>query len=409
MYQIGFYIYMSLFRIVALFHRKARKMVVGQREAWHLLRREVDANSPWIWFHASSLGEFEQGRPIMERLRANHPEYKILLTFYSPSGYEVRKDYSGADLICYLPFDSIGHVYDFLNIVQPRMAFFIKYEFWPNYLFVLKKRAIPTYLISGIFRPDQLFFKSYAPFYRKMLDTFTHIFVQNQASIELLRSVGRVSDVSLSGDTRYDRVLAVQASAKSIPVVEAFYTSCQGKSILIAGSSWPKDEAFLIPYFNAHPEWKLIVAPHEIHEEHLSALEAQLQRPFKRYSQTTPEEVVDCDCLIMDCFGLLSSVYRYGDLAYIGGGFGSGIHNTLEAAVYGIPIVFGPKHAKFEEAKALLEVGGAFALDTEADFEPLMQTKLGSDALRKAAGVKAGNLVRNGSGGTDRIVRTLGL
>ena len=406
MYQIGILLYAYLFRVVALFHKKARKMVVGHRNSWRILRDGIDQSKPWLWFHAASLGEFEQGRPIMERIRKEHPEYGILLTFFSPSGYEVRKNYPGADLICYLPFDTILNVRRFLNLVQPQKAFFIKYEFWPNYLSELKRRKTPTYLVSGIFRKEQLFFKNYAPFYRRMLESFTHLFVQNQNSIELLASIGRTYEVSISGDTRFDRVLEIQAAAKELPIAELFAKSAKG-NVLIAGSSWPKDEALFIPYFNEHPELKLIIAPHEIHEEHLLTIEAQLKRPFLRYSLATPEEAAACDCLIIDCFGLLSSIYRYGDMAYIGGGFGNGIHNTLEAAVYGIPLLFGPKFAKFHEAKELLACGGAVTIDTEVALVSILEDWSSKENLRASAGKMAGEMVKKGSGGTNIVLNTI--
>jgi len=381
-------------------------MVVGHRNTWRILRDGIDHSKPWLWFHAASLGEFEQGRPIMERIRKEHPEYSILLTFFSPSGYEVRKNYAGADLICYLPFDTIFNVCQFLNLVQPKKAFFIKYEFWPNYLTALKHRQIPTYLVSGIFRQEQLFFKNYAPFYRRMLSSFTHLFVQNQTSIDLLKSIGRTENVSISGDTRFDRVLEIRAIAKDLPIAEAFANSAKGK-VLIAGSSWPKDEALFIPYFNEHPELKLIIAPHQIHEEHLLSIEAQLKRPFQRYTQTSPENITSCDCLIIDCFGLLSSIYRYGNIAYIGGGFGAGIHNTLEAAVYGIPVIFGPNFSKFHEAKELIACGGAESIDSEEALVAVLEGWISNDKTRINAGEMAGEMVKKGSGGTEIVLKTI--
>jgi 3-deoxy-D-manno-octulosonic-acid transferase len=408
MYQIGFFIYITIFRLVAIFHKKARKMVKGHHDTWRILREGIDKNKPWLWFHASSLGEFEQGRPIMERIRAQHPEYGILLTFYSPSGYEVRKNYTVADVVCYLPFDTVSHVRRFLNVVRPQKAFFIKYEFWPNYLTLLKNRRIPTYLISGIFRPNQLFFKNYAPFYRRMLNSFTHIFVQNQASLDLLKSIGYEENVSISGDTRFDRVLEIRQNAKELDIIQSFSDKRKAsQKMLVAGSSWPKDEAFFIPYFNAHPNIKLIIAPHQIHEDHLLSIEAQLSRPSQRYSKTNPENVSSFDCLIIDCFGILSSIYRYGDIAYIGGGFGAGIHNTLEAAVYGIPVLFGPNYKKFHEANRLVACGGGIEITSKESVESVLEDLLNNEKARLKTGNLSGEMVQKGSGGTNCVLRTI--
>jgi 3-deoxy-D-manno-octulosonic-acid transferase len=411
MYQIGILVYITIFRFVAFFHKKAGKMVKGHRNTWTILHEKMDPDKEWLWFHASSLGEFEQGRPIMEQIRADHPEYRIIVTFYSPSGYEVRKDYAGADIICYLPFDTLVNVSRFLHLVKPKMAFFIKYEFWPNYLKQLKSQNIPAFLISGIFRPEQTFFKSYAGPYRKMLGKITHFFVQDQQSVELLKSIGYADNVSISGDTRFDRVLEIKDNARKLEKAEAFAKKSAESSqkILIAGSSWPKDEVLFIPYFNEHSELRLIIAPHEIHEEHLQAIESQLTRPYVRYTQTTPEEASKSDCLIIDCIGLLSSIYQYGDFAYIGGGFGTGIHNTLEAAVYGIPVLFGPNFRKFIEAKALIECGGGFSFDSEEEMKKLIDTFIANGEVMKKAGEKAGEMVKNGSGGTTKILQTIKL
>jgi len=410
MYQIGFLIYVTIFRLVSLFHKKAGKMVKGHRETWRILNDNIDQSKPWLWFHASSLGEFEQGMPIMEKIRSEHPEYAILVTFYSPSGYEVRKDYAGADIVCYLPFDTKLNVHRFLSMVQPKMAFFIKYEFWPNYLNSLRRRNVPTYLISGIFRSNQLFFKNYAPFYRRLLNCFTHLFVQNEDSVELLRTIGYTENITISGDTRFDRVLEIRQNAKELEIVQSFSDSRKpSEKILVAGSSWPKDEELFIPYFNTHPELKLIIAPHQIHEDHLLAIESQLERPFQRYSMTTAAEAASCDCLIIDCFGLLSSIYRYGDISYIGGGFGSGIHNTLEAAVYGIPVLFGPNHSKFQEAFDLLKCKGGICIDSKETVYATLDELLNEEETRLNRGIKAGEMVKKGSGGTIKILNTIHL
>lgn len=399
MYHIGIAVYTWLFRLVAFFHPKAEKMVVGHKNTWRQLKAGLDRRKPWLWFHASSLGEFEQGRPIMERIRAEHPEYKLLLTFYSPSGYDVRKDYKGADLICYLPFDRKKNVNRFLNLVNPAKAFFIKYEFWPNYLSELGRRKIPTYLVSGIFRPDQAFFKPIGLAYRKVLEPFTHFFVQDETSVSMLASIGYTTNVTLSGDTRYDRVLEIAAKANRLDVVEAFVASAKAakQPILVVGSSWPQDEQLVLPYVNTHTGLRLIIAPHEIHEGHLKAIEEGLIRPCGRYSQTTIEQAQALDCLIIDCFGLLSSIYRYGDMAYIGGGFGVGIHNTLEAAVYSIPVLFGPKYEKFAEAKALLANGGSVCIENEDALQTTLDKLIEHEALRLEKGKKAGEMVKKGA------------
>jgi 3-deoxy-D-manno-octulosonic-acid transferase len=409
MYHIGIAVYTWLFKLVAIFHTKAGKMVIGQKNTWSLLNTRLDKRKEWLWFHAASLGEFEQGRPIMERIRAEHPEYGLLLTFYSPSGYDVRKNYEGADLVCYLPFDRKKNVIRFLDLVKPVNVFFIKYEFWPNYLQELGKRKIPTYLVSGIFRPDQAFFKPFGKSYRKVLESFTHFFVQDTMSVSLLASIGYTTNVTLSGDTRYDRVLNIASKSKRLDVVDAFFSAAKtmGQPILVVGSSWPQDESLVLPYINAHPGIRLIIAPHEIHENHLETIESSLTRINGRYSRTTVKEASNLDCLIIDCFGLLSSIYRYGDVAYIGGGFGNGIHNTLEAAVYGIPVLFGPKHDKFAEAKALLASGGAFFLNNATELEQTLDRLFQSESHRLESGKNAGEMVKNGCGSTENIMKHL--
>jgi len=407
MYHIGIAVYSFLFRMVALFHPKADKMVKGHKRTWKQLSDGIDMNKLWVWFHAASLGEFEQGRPLIERFRTEHPEYAVLLTFYSPSGYEVRKNYDGADLVCYLPFDRRRNVTRFLRIVRPRMAFFIKYEFWPNYLRELDKNQIPTYLVSGIFRKDQAFFKPYLSSYRKLLSYFTHFFVQNEESASLLASIGLTKNVTVSGDTRFDRVLEIASASKQLEKVARFKESSQSATVLIAGSTWLVDETMLIPYFNAHPELKLIIAPHEISESHLTQLESLLTRKHARYSHITPEQASAVDCLIIDGFGLLSSIYRFGDMAYIGGGFGAGIHNTLEAAVYGIPVLFGPKCEKFMEAKSLIDGGGGLCIDSESRLHETLDTLLSNPASILSMGKNAGEMVKKGSGGSRIILDRL--
>lgn len=381
-------IYQSFIWLASKFNNnKATLFLSGRENVFALLEQKRLPGEHYVWFHAASLGEFEQGRPIMESLKNSHPEYKILLTFFSPSGYEVRKDYQGADIICYLPMDMSWNVKRFLDIVQPDCAIFIKYEFWMNYLLELKKRQIKTYIVSAIFRESQLFFRSYGGFYRRLLKSFTHLFVQNDESVRLLHSIG-FDNVTKVGDTRFDRVADIAAKSKDLPIVQAFKSDAK---VLIAGSSWPNDENILLPYFNQNFPLKLIIAPHEIDEEHLQSIISQLKRPYIRYSQATIENVKEADCLIIDCFGLLSSIYRYGEIAYIGGGFGVGIHNILEAAVYGIPVIFGPNYKKFQEAVDLIELGGAFSIADYTGFSRLMSDLLVDNSSLYASSAAVSN------------------
>lgn len=397
-YQLGVCIY-------ALFNDKVRKMWRGEREAISKLRSCVDPQAEYVWFHAASLGEFEQGRPLMEELRRRHPEYKILLTFFSPSGYEVRKDYKGADIICYLPIDTVSNARRFLRTIRPVMAFFIKYEFWYNYLHILRHRGVPVYSVSSIFRPDQVFFKWYGKQYQHVLKCFTRFFVQNEHSRELLHGIG-IDDVEVVGDTRFDRVLQIRQASKQLPIVEAF---TKGYRTFVAGSSWPPDEEIFIKYFNEHPDWKLIIAPHVIGEDHLKQIEALLERKTVRYTQATEENVADAGCLIIDCFGLLSSIYHYGNIAYVGGGFGVGIHNVLEAAVWDVPVIFGPNNKRFREAQGLLASKGGFEIADASAFKTIADRLMGDEAYCAEAGKAAGNYVASLAGATERVLKGVGL
>ncbi|OCW94945.1 3-deoxy-D-manno-octulosonic acid transferase [Macellibacteroides sp. HH-ZS] len=410
MYSLIIHLYAFFIELISPFHKKARLMRLGQWKTNGILREKIDRNAKYIWFHASSLGEFEQGRPLIEKIKAEHPEYKILLTFFSPSGYEVRKNYGGADVVCYLPFDTPYRVKKFLDLSKPVMAIFIKYEFWDNYLSELKRRNIPVYIVSAIFRKEQLFFKWYGGMYRKVLSYFTHIFVQDDASRELLSKYG-VTNVSVFGDTRFDRVQDVYKNTKQVPMVDLFVNNNRSDNQLtmVAGSSWQQDEEVYLNYFNDHPELKLIIAPHEIHKDHLMHIESMLKRPSIRLSEATEKDIKGKSCLIVDSFGLLSSIYRYGDLAYIGGGFGAGIHNVLEAAVYGMPVIFGPKYQKFKEARDLLQVGGAFSITDEKTFESKMEELSTYRDLLDAAGAAAGDFVKSNIGATNRIIASIPL
>ena len=398
MYSLGIYLMALGVRVAALFKEKLRKMVQGHRATWQMLRA-LSGKDTYVWFHAASLGEFEQGRPLMERLRREHPEKKILLTFFSPSGYEVRKNYDGADLVCYLPFDTPLNARRFVKLARPETAFFIKYEFWRNYIEVLYKHGIPCYSVSSIFRENQIFFRPYGRGYARCLSRMTHLFVQNETSRRLLESIG-VTNVDVVGDTRFDRVLDIRNAAKPLPLAERF-AGCW--KVLVAGSSWPQDEEIIIPYFNRHPNLKLVLAPHVVSEEHLQAIERQLARPALRYSKATPKAVAEADCLIIDCYGLLSSIYRYASMAYVGGGFGVGIHNVPEAAVYGIPVIIGPNNKKFREAQALLRCGGCKEIAGMADFEQIMDAWLSDKEALAKAGQAAGNYIADNAGAADRI------
>lgn len=398
MYSLGIYLMALGVRVAALFKEKLRKMVQGHRATWQMLRA-LSGKDTYVWFHAASLGEFEQGRPLMERLRREHPEKKILLTFFSPSGYEVRKNYDGADLVCYLPFDTPLNARHFIKLARPEAAFFIKYEFWRNYIEVLYKRGIPCYSVSSIFRENQIFFRPYGRGYARCLSRMSRLFVQNETSRRLLEGIG-VTNVEVVGDTRFDRVLDIRNAAKPLPLAERF-AGCW--KVLVAGSSWPQDEEIIIPYFNRHPNLKLVLAPHVVSEEHLQAIERQLARPALRYSKATPKAVAEADCLIIDCYGLLSSIYRYASMAYVGGGFGVGIHNVPEAAVYGIPVIIGPNNKKFREAQALLRCGGCKEIAGTADFEQIMDAWLSDKEALAKAGQAAGNYIADNAGAADRI------
>lgn len=418
-YNIVIYFVLWGIAIASLFNEKVRKMWRGEREAFRILKQKVDPNAKYIWFHAASLGEFEQGRPLMERIRKDYPQYKILLTFYSPSGYEVRKNYEGADIICYMPVDTRLNAIRFLRLVRPVMAFFIKYEFWSNFLHILKHRNIPTYSVSSIFREDQVFFKWYGRSYAGVLKCFTRFFVQNEESKRLLEGIG-ITAVDVVGDTRFDRVLQIKEAAKQLPICEAFRTGVASSQsadvphhdfkVFVAGSSWPPDENIFIPFFNEHKDWRLLIAPHVIAEEHLKLILSLIKgKKVVRYTQTTPEEAAEADVLIIDCFGLLSSMYNYGDVAYIGGGFGVGIHNTLEAAVWNMSVIFGPNNKKFQEAQGLLKSGGGFEINTYEDFSGLMSSLMNDEAFLKQAGDKAGAFVAHLAGATDKVLASVKL
>ena len=415
MYNLIIYIYQFGVIIASLFNEKVRKMCRGEREAVRILKEKVDPNARYVWFHAASLGEFEQGRPLMEQLRQEHPEYKILLTFFSPSGYEVRKNYEGADIICYLPLDTITNARRFLRTIRPVMAFFIKYEFWYNYLHILKHRNVPVYSVSSIFRPDQIFFRWYGRQYSHVLKCFTRFYVQNEVSRELLAKL-HITNVTVVGDTRFDRVLQIKERPTPGPslFMEGSEHSCK---VFVAGSSWQPDEEIFIPFFKNYRDWALIIAPHVIGEEHLQQIEAQLDAigfSHTRYTEFTAKEQITPlhkqggvgggSALIIDCFGLLSSIYRYGDVTYVGGGFGVSIHNTLEAAVWDKPVIFGPENKKFQEAQGLKACGGGLEISGVEDFNRIMQRFISNPQTMAEAGRQAGAFVKQMTGATEKIL-----
>ena len=407
LYTFAIYLYQLMVILVSPFHKKARVMLRGQHNAFKILKQQVDKQARYVWFHAASLGEFEQGRPLMERFRREHPEYKILLTFFSPSGYEVRKNYPGADIICYLPFDTPSNVYRFFHLVRPEMAFFIKYEFWMDYMWACHHYHIPIYSVSSIFRPNKIFFRWYGRPYAHVLRYVTHYFVQDEQSRQLLAKRGFTDNVTIVGDTRFDRVIDIAQQAKPLPLVEQF---CHDAPfVFIAGSSWPPDEDIIIPYFNSHPDMKLILAPHVIDEHHLEQIEQKLRRPSLRYTEATDENIQQADCLIVNCFGLLSSIYRYAHVAYVGGGFGVGIHNVPEAAVYGVPVLIGPNNKGFREAQDLLRMGGCFEITGPTLFNAVADRLVDDHALRHSRGEVCRNYIVSNAGASDVIFKTLGL
>jgi 3-deoxy-D-manno-octulosonic-acid transferase len=402
-YQLAINSYALLLKGAAPFHAKARKWVAGRQHIFAAIEAKLAGNAgPIVWFHCASLGEFEQGRPVLEKLTAQYPTYKIVLTFFSPSGYEVRQNYRGAHYIFYLPPDSPRNARHFLDLVNPRLVVFVKYEFWYNYLHELQQRQIPVVSVSAIFRPNQLFFKPYGRFYRQILDSFTHIFTQNQASARLLENAG-IKQVTVAGDTRFDRVLQTAATVKTIPVVEQFKT---GKPLFVIGSSWPQDMAILLPFIQKFTgELKFIIAPHEIHEKEITELESNLSGQAVRFSQAEASTVADFQVLIIDNVGMLSSLYGYGSYAYIGGAFGKGLHNTLEAAVFGLPLFFGPAYTKFQEAIDLVQLKVAFPINTTAELEAAFTGIYASPTLQASIRQQAKTYVQQQAGATDIILK----
>lgn len=402
LYDAGIKLYSLGVRLAAIRNKKAQLMVEGHKRAFDEVKRKISPTDRPIWIHASSLGEFEQGRPLIERLRREFPDRKIVLTFFSPSGYEIRKNYAQVDCVAYLPFDTQANVSRFIDALNPSIAIFVKYEFWGNYLSELKRRSIDTYIISAIFRPKQVFFRPWGGEFRKMLSNFKRLFVQDERSRKLLAGIG-VENVVVAGDTRFDRVTDILRAAAPLPEVEKF---CENSPFtLIVGSSWEPDEDVYIPWVNGRNDIKLIIAPHEFNEARLAKLQSRLQGKVVRYSELeeNPAVASGAKVLIVDCFGKLSSIYRYGNVAYIGGGFGTGIHNINEAAVYGMPVVFGPNHAKFKEASDMIACGGGFEINDADSCRAILDKFVVDAAALETAGKAAGNYIEKNLGATDII------
>ncbi|MEI2275449.1 3-deoxy-D-manno-octulosonic acid transferase [Sphingobacterium sp. ML3W] len=404
LYSIGIFLYGLLLRILAPFHTKARLMVTGRKDWYLRMKQSVDSSQKHIWFHFASLGEFEQGRPVLEAVKNNYLDHKIIVTFYSPSGYEIRKNTNLADHVFYLPYDTAQNAKLFLDLINPSFAVFTKYEYWYYYFEGLHSRSIPLFLVSAIFRPEQIFFQAYGTFFLKILGFVTYFFVQNEESVRLLKEYG-IRNAGLAGDTRFDRVIDLPKVRKEIPLIADFVGTAP---VLVAGSTWPEDEKLLKELFQQFSEYKLILAPHEINEGHIVSI-LNLWPAALRFSKMAEYETVtltEAKVLIIDNIGLLSSLYGYGEVAYIGGGFGVGIHNTLEAATYGMPVLFGPNFKKFQEAKDLIEQGGGFSF---ADSKGLMDAfgRLQDQSKRAEAAKSARQYVQQKAGATPIIMKYL--
>ncbi len=408
LYSAGISAYGLGVRLAAIKNPKASKLAAGQREIWKKLDRTIHTGDRYIWVHAASLGEFEQGRPLIEKLRAEKPEYKILLTFFSPSGYEVRKDYAGADCVCYLPFDTPRRVKRFLYKVNPEIAIFVKYEIWRNYLHQLWNRQIPAYLISAVFRPEQSFFKRRSSWYGAWLRWYTGIFVQDENSRQLLNGIG-IENVEVYGDTRFDRVANIRQTRRPIPEIDRFLADSPNSPVMVVGSSWPADEAVYASWFQHHPEVKLIVAPHEFDDARLDSMKKLFGPGTVLFSEVAADarKADGARTLIIDTFGMLSSIYGYASVAYVGGGFGAGLHNINEAAVYGIPVIYGPNNKKFIEARELADCNGGLPVGNKEEFAKVADMIFSDESERRRRGDAAGKYIESKIGATDKIYKKI--
>jgi 3-deoxy-D-manno-octulosonic-acid transferase len=402
LYNILIALTSAVIPVIALFNFKMRLFYKGRKETFSKLKKNISSKDKTIWMHCASLGEFEQGRPVLEKLKKQYPDYKLILSFFSPSGYEVQKNYPIADAIVYLPLDTPANARKFLDAIHPNLSFFVKYEFWPNILSELKNRKLKTFLISGIFRKEQVFFKKNKIWFRDTLTAFTHFFVQNKTSQDLLKSIG-LENVSLCGDTRFDRVTTLVKNKKDLPIIASFSNK---QHVLVAGSTWAKDETILIDYINnkAQNNEKFIIAPHNIKKEDIDKLQSSLRVKSLLYSKANTDNIKDIQVLIIDSIGLLSSVYAYAKLAYVGGGFGAGIHNILEPATYAIPILIGPNYHKFKEAVDLIAINACFVIDSQEKLNLQLQTFYQDQALLLDTGTKSLQYIQKNIGATDCIL-----
>ena len=402
LYNLSIYFYSILIRLASPFNTKASQIWKGRKHIFAELPNKIKHDRPIVWVHCASLGEFEQGRPLIEAIKKQFPKYQILLTFFSPSGFEIRKNYELADYIYYLPADTKKNAQKLIELVDPEIVFFVKYEFWFHYIQELKKRNIPLYLVSGIFRENQLFFKNapWGKWYRDLLFGFRHFFVQDEQSVKLLGNIG-LANVTQAGDTRFDRVAQIARNGKDIPLIEKF----KGNYLLVvAGSTWKPDEEMLIEYIHSHPEIKFIIAPHETKRGNIERLISQLKTPVICYTEATGETVINNQVMLIDTIGLLSSVYKYADLAYIGGGFGVGIHNTLEAAIFGMPIVFGPNYLKFKEATTMVELDVAYPVTDYSGLKTILEPLLSDNKKRESIAEVCRSFTQKNLGATQTII-----
>lgn len=398
LYKIGIYLYTLIIRIAAIKNKKAAAWVNGRKGIFQLIEAELSKDKAYVWFHFASLGEFEQGRPVLESFKATQASTPIVVTFFSPSGYEVRKNFALADHVFYLPIDTRSNAKEFIRLLNPTLAIFTKYEYWYYYFDELHKKGTPLYIISGIFRKEQAFFKWYGGFQRKILTFVTHFFVQNEESRRLLLEIG-IKNVTVSGDTRFDRV---EYNALHRIENKAVANFCAENKVFIGGSTWIEDEKLIASLYEAYPNWRFIVAPHEVNPKRIEEVTKLFPNPSK-YSQIDNSSVKDSRVLIIDNIGILSSLYQYASIAYIGGGFGVGIHNTLEAAAFGVPVIFGPNYQNFNEAIELIELGGAFTVKDSPELKSCM-TILVQDYIREDRGDKARKYVQEHTGATETII-----